>query len=85
MKRIPIILIIFILSAAWYGCGVTKKSTMHRLKNKVDVVDAMLLPDPTRSSEKNGSEEIIDPGKLEKIPESPRLKKIRIKGDNTPL
>ena len=73
------------MSTAWSGCGVTKKSTMHRLKNKTDVVESMILPDPTRSSEKNGSEEIIDPGKLEKIPESPRLKKIRIKGDNTPL
>ena len=85
MKRIPIILTIFILSTALYGCGVTKKSTMHRLKNKTDVVDAMILPDPTSSAKKAGSEELIDPDKFKNIPESPRLKKIRITGNNTPL
>ena len=74
MKRIPIILTIFILSTALYGCGVTKKSTMHRLKNKTDVVDAMILPDPTSSAKKAGSEELIDPDKFKNIPESPRLK-----------
>ena len=85
MKRIPIILIIFILSATWYGCGATKKSTMYRLKNKTDVVDAMILPDLTSSGEKTGPEELIDPNKIKNIPESPRLKKIRITGNNTPL
>jgi general secretion pathway protein D len=85
MKRIPIILIIFILSATWYGCGATKKSTMYRLKNKTDVVDAMILPDLTSSDEKTGPEELIDPNKIKNIPESPRLKKIRITGNNTPL
>ena len=85
MKRIPIILIIFILSATWYGCGATKKSTMYRLKNKTDVVDAMILPDLTSSDEKTGPEELIDPDKIKNIPESPRLKKIRITGNNTPL
>ena len=85
MKRIPIILIIFILSATWYGCGATKKSTMYRLKNKTDVVDAMILLDLTSSDEKTGPEELIDPNKIKNIPESPRLKKIRITGNNTPL
>ena len=85
MKRIPIILIIFILSATWYGCGATKKSTMYRLKNKTDVVDAMILPDLTSSDEKTGPEELIDPNKIKNIPESQRLKKIRITGNNTPL
>ena len=85
MKRIPIILTIFILSTALYGCGVTKKSTMHRLKNKTDVVDAMILPDLTSSDEKTGPEELIDPNKIKNIPESQRLKKIRITGNNTPL
>ncbi len=85
MKRIPIILIIFILSATWYGCGATKKSAMYRLKNKTDVVDAMILPDLTSSDEKTGPEELIDPNKIKNIPESPRLKKIRITGNNTPL
>ena len=85
MKRIPIILTIFILSTALYGCGVTKKSTMHRLKNKTDVVDAMILPDPTSSAKKAGSEELIDPDKFKNIPESPRLKKIRVTSDGTTL
>ena len=85
MKRIPIILIIFILSATWYGCGATKKSTMYRLKNKTDVVDAMILLDLTSSDEKTGPEELIDPNKIKNIPESQRLKKIRITGNNTPL
>ena len=58
---------------------------MHRLKNKTDVVESMILPDPTRSNEKAGPEELIDPSKIKNIPESPRLKKIRITGDNTPL
>ena len=67
MKRIPIILTIFILSTALYGCGVTKKSTMHRLKNKTDVVESMILLDPTRSKEKAGPEELIDPSKIKNI------------------
>jgi general secretion pathway protein D len=85
MKRILIILAVFLLSAAWFGCGVTKKSTMHRLKNKTDIVDGMVLPGSESSSEKIGSEEIVDPGKIKKIPESPRRKKIRITNGNTPL
>jgi general secretion pathway protein D len=58
---------------------------MYRLKNKTDVVDAMILPDLTSSDEKTGPEELIDPNKIKNIPESPRLKKIRITGNNTPL
>jgi len=84
MKQISIILTVSILTLTWAGCGVTKKSTMHRLKNKTDVVDSMILQNPD-SSKKNGSEEIIDAGKLKNIPASPRLKKISIKGDNTHL
>ncbi|MBC8285913.1 MAG: type II secretion system secretin GspD [Nitrospinae bacterium] len=83
MKRIPIILAVFILSTAWYGCGVTKKSTMHRLKNKTDAVDSMVLPDPTISNEQAG--ELIDPQKIKDIPKSTHLKKVRITGDKTPL
>jgi general secretion pathway protein D len=83
MKRIPIILAAFVLSTAWYGCGATKKSTMHRLKNKTDVVDSMVLSD--RSSEKTGAEELIDPEKIRDIPKSQHSKKIRVTGDNTPL
>lgn len=85
MKRIPIILIVLILSTAWTGCGVTKKSTMQRLQNKTDVIDSMVLPDPTSRSEKAGAEELIDPSKIRNIPKSAPLKKIRITGDNTPL
>ncbi len=88
MKRTSVILIIFTLSALWYGCGATKKSTMHRLKSKTDVVNAMILPGPAsnRDSVRNrGSEEIIDPDKIKNIPKSPRLKKIRVTRDNTPL
>jgi general secretion pathway protein D len=58
---------------------------MYRLKNKTDVVDAMILPDLTSSDEKTGPEELIDPNKIKNIPESQRLKKIRITGNNTPL
>ncbi len=86
MKRTLSILIIFTLSATWYGCGATKKSTMHRLKSKTDVVDSMILPDPKSSREKKvASEAIIDPDKISRIPKSPSLKRIRVTGDNTPL
>ena len=85
MKRIPVILTIFILSAAWYGCGATKKSTMHRLKDKTDIVNAMILPDPASINRKAGDEELIDPDKIKNIPESTHLKKIRITGNNTSL
>jgi len=85
MKRIPVILTIFILSAAWYGCGATKKSTMHRLKDKTDIVDAMILPDPASINKKAGDEELIDPDKIKNIPKSTHLKKIRITGNNTSL
>jgi len=83
MKRISILLAVLILSTAWYGCGATKKSTMHRLKNKTDAVDSMILPD--RGSEKTGAEELIDPKKIRDIPKSQHSKKIRITGDKTPL
>ena len=85
MKRFPIILAVFILSTAWYGCGVTKKSTMHRLKNKTDVVDSMMLPDPTRDDEKVTAGELIDPQKIKAIPKPVSSKKIRVTGESTPL
>ena len=85
MKRIFIILAMFILSTAWYGCGVTKKSTMHRLKNKTDVIGSMVLVESPRSNEQAGTGELIDSQKIKDIPKSINLKKIRIKSDNTPL
>ena len=85
MKRIPILLTIFILSATWYGCGATKKSTMHRLKDKTDVVDAMILPDPASVDKKAGADELIDPDKIKNIPESKHQKRIRITNKNTSL
>jgi general secretion pathway protein D len=85
MKRISIILAIFILSTAYYGCGVTKKSTMDRLKNKTDVIGSMVLVDPLRSNEQAGTGELIDSQKIKDIPKSINLKKIRIKNDSTPL
>jgi general secretion pathway protein D len=85
MKRTSIILAMFILSTAWYGCGATKKSTMHRLKNKTDVIDSMVLVSPTSSDQQAGTGELIDSQKIKAIPKSTELKKIHIKGDNTPL
>ena len=85
MKRILIILTVFTLSATWFGCGATKKSTMHRLKNKTDVVDAMILQDPSSSSTNVGAEELIDSGKIKNIPQSQQRKTIRITAGNTPL
>ena len=85
MKRISIISAILILSATLFGCGVTKKSTMHRLKNKTDVVDTMILQDPASSSKNVEAEELIDPGKIKNIPESPHQNKIRVTGSDVPL
>jgi len=73
------------LSATWYGCGATKKSTMHRLKDKTDVVDAMILPDPASVDKKAGADELIDPDKIKNIPESKHQKRIRITNKNTSL
>jgi general secretion pathway protein D len=84
MKRIPVILALLILSATWYGCGVAKKSTMHRLKSKTDVVDAMVLP--SAENDKNvQTDELIDSGKIENLPDHLPLNKIRVTGKNTPL
>ena len=85
MKRTFIILVMFILSTAWYGCGVTKKSTMDRLKNKTDVIGSMVLVDPPNSNEQAATGELIDSQKIKDIPKSINLKKIRIKSDSTPL
>ncbi|MZH02999.1 MAG: type II secretion system protein GspD [Nitrospinae bacterium] len=85
MKRTSIFLAIFILSTAWYGCGVTKKSTMQRLKNKTDVIDSMVLPAPIDKERQAETGELIDSQKIKDIPKSAELKKIRITDDNTPL
>jgi general secretion pathway protein D len=85
MTRTSIILAMLILSITWYGCGVTKKSTMHRLKNKTDVIDSMVLVKPTSSDQKDEAGELIDSQKIKDIPKSTDLKKIRVTGDNTPL
>ena len=85
MKRTSIILTMLILSTAWYGCGVTKKSTMQRLKNKTDVIDAMILPDQTSTDQQADTGELIDSQKIKGIPKSTVIKKIRILADNTPL
>jgi general secretion pathway protein D len=85
MTRTSIILAMFILSTTWYGCGVTKKSTMHRLKNKTDVIDSMILVKPTSSDKQDAAGELIDAQKIKDIPKSTDLKKIRVTGDNTPL
>ena len=84
MKRAHIILAVFIASTAWYGCGVTKKSTMHRLKNKADVIDSMLLP--TKEDSKSAKPaELIDAQKIKSIPKSAQLKKVHITRNNAPL
>ena len=62
MKRAYFILAVFITSTAWYGCGVTKKSTMHRLKNRADAIDSMLLPSKDTKSAK--PVELIDAQKI---------------------
>ncbi|MBT3923889.1 MAG: type II secretion system secretin GspD [Nitrospina sp.] len=85
MKRILIILTVFTLSAAWFGCGATKKSTMNRLQNKTDVIDAMIFQDPANNSKNIGTEELIDPSKIKSIPQSQQPKRIRITAGNTPL
>ena len=83
MKRAYIILAMFIASTAWYGCGVTKKSTMHRLKNRADAIDSMLLPSKDTKSAK--PVELIDAQKIKSIPKSTQLKKIHITRNNAPL
>ncbi len=85
MKRIFIILIVFTLPTVWLGCGATKKSTMQRLQNKTDVVESMRLPDSAQSDQQMSSEDIIDPDKINDIPKSQELKKIRIIRAKTPL
>lgn len=85
MKRIPIILIIFSLSLAAYGCGVTKKSTLNRLKNKTDVVDAMVLGGTDKGRDSAETKDLEKSSEASKIPKSPRLKSIRITSDSTSL
>lgn len=63
----------------------TKKSTMHRLKNKADVIDSMVLEDRTNSDQQVEEGELIDSQKIKDIPKSAELKNIRITDNKTPL
>jgi len=61
MIRTTLILIVFVFSTTWYGCGSIKKFTMHQLLNKPGVADPLLLSESAIKKEKPRAEELIPP------------------------
>ena len=88
MKKYILIAILLSLTLVLPGCSFNKKSTMDRLKNKVDSIDSMKLPEKTVSQKPQGDDktvDIIDQNKLRQIQPQQEAKKIRVTRDKVSL
>jgi len=86
MKKNNLIAIPILLILAFSGCSLNKKSTMELLKNKVDSVESMRLPEKVTSHDtKNKNSDIIDKKKLKQIKPQQSAKKIRVTGNKVAL
>jgi general secretion pathway protein D len=85
MKKNILITILISLSLLLPGCSFNKKSTMDRLKNKSDSVEAMKLPEKVASPGSQDNVELIDNKKLRQIKPQQEAKKIRVTGTKTSL
>jgi general secretion pathway protein D len=81
MKKNIILTGLISLSLLLTGCSYNKKSTMDRLKNKSDSIEAMKFPEP----EPRNNVELIDNKKLKKIKPQQKAKKIRVTGTKVSL
>lgn len=84
MKKHVLVAILISLLLALPGCSFNKKSTMDRLKNKIDSVESMRLPQKDASSDSK-SAEIINRKKLNQIRPNQDAKKIRVTGSKAAL
>ena len=79
MKKNIFTAILILLPLTFSGCSFNQKSTMELLKNKVDSVESMRLPEKVASDEtQNKNREIIDKKKLKQIKPQQNAKKIRV-------
>ncbi len=81
MKKNILVTGLISLSLLLPGCSFNKKSTMDRLKNKSDSIDAMKFPEP----EPRDNVELIDNKKLKQIKPQQEAKKIRVTGTKVSL
>jgi general secretion pathway protein D len=81
MKKNILVTGLISLSLLLPGCSFNKKSTMDRLKNKSDSVEAMKFPEP----EPRDNVELIDNKKLKQIKPQQEAKKIRVTGTKISL
>jgi general secretion pathway protein D len=80
MKKNILVTVLISLSLLLPGCSFNKKSTMDRLKNKSDSVEAMKFPEKVASSGSQDNVELIDNKKLRQIKPQQEAKKIRVTG-----
>jgi general secretion pathway protein D len=85
MKKNILVSALISLSLLLPGCSFNKKSTMDRLKNKSDSVEAMKLPEKESSSGPQDNVELIDNKKLKQIKPQQEAKKIRVTGAKVSL
>jgi general secretion pathway protein D len=85
MKTNILVTVLISLSLLLPGCSFNKKSTMDRLKNKSDSVEAMKFPEKMASPGSQDNVELIDNKKLRQIKPQQEAKKIRVTGTKTSL
>ncbi len=85
MKKHILVTSLISLSLLLPGCSFNKKSTMDRLKNKSDSVEAMKFPEKKVSSEAKDNVELIDNKKLKQLKPQQDAKKIRVTGTKVSL
>ena len=81
MKKNILLTGLISLSLLLPGCSFNKKSTMDRLKNKSDSIEAMKFPE----LEPQDNVELIDNKKLKQIKPQQKAKKIRVTGTKVSL
>jgi general secretion pathway protein D len=85
MKKNILVTVLISLSLLLPGCSFNKKSTMDRLKNKSDSVEAMKFPDKESPPGSRDNVELIDNKKLKQIKPQQDAKKIRVTGSKVSL
>ena len=85
MKKNILVTVLISLSLLLPGCSFNKQSTMDRLKNKSDSVEAMKFPEKVAPLGSQDNVELIDNKKLKQIKPQQEAKKIRVTGTKVSL
>jgi len=85
MKKNILVTVLISLSLLLSGCSFNKQSTMDRLKNKSDSVEAMKFPEKVAPLGSQDNVELIDNKKLKQIKPQQEAKKIRVTGTKVSL